>query len=115
MVDNWSNKTSLLIGKILAYTSIKVIFKIVVPFTLFLEELSLYKYHHNITYSYFMAQCMEQVSIINIIKNKPKILDYFTFNTSIGHSVALDFKYIYQNNVGMGPKAGLFQTNIYFL
>ena len=71
----------------------KVILKFVVPFTIFLEEIFLYSYHHNITYPLVMSQCMEQISLMNIIKQKPQFMNRFNFNTSIAKSRALDIKY----------------------
>ena len=102
------------LGTLIAFLSIKNLFKFVVPLTLFVEELSLFNYHRQAEYPPFMRRCIEEVDMVVFLKSKP-LMNVVHFNNSIGTSSSKSLAYTRMGTMSVGPKSGLEDTSFYFL
>ena len=90
-------------------------FKFIVPLSLFLEDLWLYRFHYEVQYPFLMEICMQDVDLINELKLKPEFLENINFNNSIGRSTAENYIYAELANQTQSDRRGLDVGEYYFL
>ena len=83
---------------LLPLSSIRVSFKFVMTLSLFMEDLSYYKYHNGINYPSLMTILMEEVSYAKLFKIKPKAFDLLKINNSFWNAEFLNYKYVIYAN-----------------